>query len=162
MRATAIWPPHGFCGTCRARTQWFEAGVGEKTDLICENCGRVSAKEVKPRTEGGTHYEGYCKTCAQETLWAMRRKDFWREEKLFCCNCGNQTTPVLVRGKTEIFLAPCRVCGGETLWYEGSRPRDGMFCSSCLGEEPITFKRWLERVPTLNRPGDETRIWPDR
>jgi hypothetical protein len=34
VRAVAVWPPVGYCGTCQGRTRWFEATVGRKTDLM--------------------------------------------------------------------------------------------------------------------------------
>jgi hypothetical protein len=161
MRADTVWPPVGYCETCQGRTRWFEATVGRKTDLICENCGRVSPREARARKDGGLCYEGYCKSCAATTLWAIRKAGlFDRGDSLFCCNCGHDAYPVFDRRETEVFVAMCTNCGGDTLWHEDSL-RDEVCCLSCSRKEPITFKRWLERAPAGSRAqsGDETRAY---
>jgi hypothetical protein len=161
VRAVPRWPVFGFCGTCRRRTSWLEATVENKTNLICENCGRVSPKETTARTRGGWHYEGYCRKCAAATLWAVRKTSFWSAPaSLFCCNCGHEGYACFDTGKTEVFLARCSNCEGETLWHEDSRG-DGVYCLSCSRREPVTFKVWLERAPAGSgtQPEDETRAY---
>jgi len=159
--ARAAWPPFGYCGTCHERTQWFEATERSKTNLICMRCGRVSPKEVKPRKDGGLYYEGFCRSCAATTPWAFLRKGitrFMRDDRLVCCNCGRSGKSGVLH---QVYLAPCTICGGETLWYE-EEIWDRMCCASCSRGEPLAFKRWLEMTLAQLRAEDKTQIWADR
>jgi len=162
MRAVKSWPAHGYCGTCHARTEWFEASVGDRCNLICKACGRVSAHEAQQKIKKGAHYEGFCKTCGATTLWANQKETFWNDSsELFCCNCGKTAQPRFRKDDAEVFLAHCVECGGETLWYESlDEIHTKIYCASCSRTEPITFKRWLEKAPvTMIDDNDRTRLF---
>jgi hypothetical protein len=128
--------------------------------LICEECGRVSPREAKARSYGGAYYEGYCKNCSATTPWGVKKVTFWSAlPSLFCCNCGHEAYPIF-KGLTEVYLAPCSNCGGDTLWHADSIG-NSVYCLSCSRREPVTFKVWLERaaIGRHAQSGDETKAY---